>query len=242
MTGTQLNALINYKAHTTDTTFTQADKLVLVNIFKDEIASMIVERNNGMFLIPQTFDLVASSTSREYFLGDDLLNRLHKVEIKFASGDARKPAKYIKDYAGSETESEIVKVFSNTYPNFAYTIRRRALFLLSGTVTAVTGGGRIWNHIFPADLANLTGSTDISVDPSTTSFGFPRQFHELLARRVVIERKGRQPKPIPLTEKERTYETDLKVQLDAIAHIDNSGEIVGSLPPDEDMWNNGWDL
>lgn len=240
MTGTQLNTLVNFKCRTNDTTFTQADKLVLVNLFKDEMASMIVERNAGFFLVPSTFDLVADR--REYAIGDDLLNRIQKVELKFSSSDSRFPSKYIKDYLGSETESEIVKNFSNAENGFAHTIRRRALFILSGTITSVTGGGRIWAHIFPGDLANLTGSTGLEVDPTTTSFGFPRQFHELLARRIAIEYKGRQPKPIPLSPMEVNYERDLEKQLAAISHVDNSGEIIAELPSAEVLWNNGADL
>jgi hypothetical protein len=238
MTGTQLNNLINLKCKTNDATFTQADKLVYVNIFKDEIASMIVERNNGMFLIPSTFDLVADQ--REYALGDDLLNRIHKLEIKFSASDARQPAQFIKDYHKSETESEIVKNFSNAQGEFAYTIRRRALFILSGTIIAVTDGGRLWSHIFPANLANLTGSTGLEVDPSTTSFGFPRQFHELLARRVTIEWKGNRPKPIPLNAKEKAYDKDLEIQLAAISRIDNSAEYVANFPDAEEFGDHGW--
>lgn len=239
MTGTELNTLINFKCRTNDTTFTTTDKLYLVNIFKDEMASMIVERNAGFFLVPSTFDLVADQ--REYAIGDDLLNRIQKVELKFTSTTSRFPSHYIKDYSGSETESEIVKEFTNIENGFAHTIRRRSLFILSGTIISVTAGGRIWAHIFPAALANLTGSTGLEVDPTTTSFGFPRQFHELLARRVTIEYKGRQPKPIALAPSELNYEKDLEKQLAAISHVDNSGEIVAEMPTSEYFGNDGYD-
>ena len=239
MTGVELAALIRYKTSTNSTTFTDANILPLVNLFIKEISSMIVELNNGMFLVPATFNLIADQ--REYGLPDDLLNRMQKVTFKFASGNSRFPATYIKDYYGSETESEIVRVFSNAEGEFAYVIRRRAILILSGTIIAVTGGGRLWYHAYPADLANLTGSTDLSVDPSTTTFGFPRQFHELLARRVSIEYKGSRPKPILLNRHERNYENDLKIQLDAIASVDNSAEIIGDLPPAKDLGNDGYD-
>ena len=239
MTGTSLAALIRKRTRTNSTTFTDADMLVDVNIFKDEIASLIVERNAGYFLIPTTFDLVANQ--REYAFDDSLLNRIHKVEIKFVSTDARFPARFIKDYQESETESEIVKIFSNAKDEFAYTIRRRDIYILSGTIIAVTGGGRMWWHKYPADLANLSGITGLEVDPSTTTFGFPRQFHELLARRVVMEYKMRQPKPIPLNAWEMNYEKDLEKTLAAISRIDNSAEYIGELPPESDFGNSGWD-
>lgn len=252
MTGTQVAALVRKRTRTNSTTFTDADMLVDVNIFKDEISSMIVERNSGYFLIPSTFDLVANQ--REYSFDDGLLSRIHKVELKFAAADSRFPATFIKDYGGSETESEIVKLFSNAYNSFetesggvskgaagfAYTIRRRGIYVLSGTIIAVTAGGHMWWHKYPADLANLTGTTGLEVDPSTTTFGFPRQFHELLARRVGVEYKGRQPKPIPLNAMELRFEKDLETQLAAISHIDNSGELIAELPEPLAYGNDGW--
>ena len=123
---------------------------------------------------------------------------------------------------------------------FAYTIRRRAVLILSGTIIAVTAGGRMWAHDYPANLADLTGATGLEVDPTTTTFGFPRQFHELLARRVSIEYKGRQPKPIPLSPAEKNFDRDLEIQLQAIASIDNSLEIIGEFPSADEMGNNGW--
>lgn len=238
MTGTQLAALIRYKTRTNSTTFTDADMLVLVNIFKDEIAAEIVKKDAGYFLLPTTFDLVADQ--REYTFSDTMLNRMQKLELKFSASDARFPSKYIKDYQGSETESEIVKSFGNSEGEFAHYIRRRSLLILSGTISAVTAGGRLWSYTFPADLANLTGSTALETDPTTTTFGFPRLFQELLARRVSIEYKGRQPKPIPLSPMERNYGIDLTTQLDGLTPQDNSGEVIGELPDSSEIGNDGW--
>jgi len=60
--------------------------------------------------------------------------------------------------------------------------------------------------------------------PSTTSHGFPRQFHELLARRVSVAYKSSKDKPIPLSEKEQMYEMDLRKQIDSMkdANLDRS--------------------
>jgi hypothetical protein len=240
MIGSALNTLINFKCRTNDTTFPQTDKLYLVNTFKDEIASMIVERNKQFFLLPSTFNLVADQ--REYSFPADVLNSIHKLELKFAASDARFPSTAIKNYQGSETESEIVASWNNGKNGFAHYIRRNSLFILSGTIISVTGGGKLWYHLYPADLANLTGSTDLSIDPSTTTFGFPRQFHELLARRVAMEYKSRQPKPIPLNPMERNYAIDLETQLAAISATDNSEETLGDMPSGTELWNNGQNL
>lgn len=238
MTGQKLADLIRYRTRTNTVTFTDTDMLPLVNIFKDEISSMIVERNVGYFLVPAKFDLVANQ--REYSFDDNQLSRIHKLEIKFASTDSRFPSTFIKDYGGSETESEIVKNFSNAPGGFAHIIRRRSLLILSGTIIAVTDGGRLWYHLYPADLANLTGTTGLEVDPTNTTFGFPRQFHELLARQVTIEYKGRQPKPLPLSPKELAFDRDLQTQLDAISSIDNSGELISLLSSDDNFGDDGW--
>lgn len=240
MTGTQLAALIRFKTGGTNaTTFPDTEMLPLVNIFKDEIASKIVEKDAGYFLVPTDFDLIASSTSREYKFPDDMLNRFKKLELKFSATESKKPATYLKDYKGSETESEIVANFGNAEGEFFYTIRRRAVFILSGTIIAVTLGGRFVYYSYPVDLANLSGVVDLSLDPSTTTFGFPIAFQELLARRVSIEWKSAQPKPIPLSRHEMNYENDLKLALDALSTVAEQGEVIGDEIPLYETGNNG---
>ncbi len=235
MTGQELADLIRYKTRTNSTTFSNTDMLPLVISFMDEISAMIVEEDAGYFLVPATFNLVKDQ--REYGFSDDQLNRMHKLEIKFASGDSRFPSRYVKDYYQSETESEIIKRFTNAEGEFAHTIRRRAVFILSGSIIAVTDGGRLWYYAYPAD-PSLTGNTNLQVDPSTTTFGFPRPFQELLARRVSIEYKSRNT--IKLNRKELEYDKDLRVQLIAISTNDASGEVIASFPPPEDLGNDGW--
>ena len=237
MTGEQLAALIRYKSNTNSTTFTDTDMLVLVNVFKDEISSLITERNQMYFAIPSTDSLIADQ--REYAFPSDMLNNLIKVEAKFASSDSRIPLTPVKDYRGSETESEIVKKYTNVEGEAAYLVRRRAIFILSGTIVAVTSGIRIWSVAYPANLANMTDTTELSIDPTTTTFGFPRQFHELLARRVGMERKAKTP-GAKFTRLELNYEKNLQTQLDAIGHLDLGLEIIGELPPSGDLGDDGW--
>lgn len=237
MTGTQLATLIRKKTRTNSTTYADVELLPDVNNGKNEIASLIADRNQKYFERRGTFVLVASQ--RYYSLPDDVLNNISKVEILFETGGTYYEAKSLKDYRGSETEAQITNNYSNNEGGFAYVIRNRGLFILSGTISTVMAGIRIWYTEYPADLANLTGSTDLAVDPTTTSSGFPKQFHELLARHVSIEWKTRNEKP--LTAKEVNYENDLQRQLNAMSHFDHSLEIIGSLPSSQDLGNDGFD-
>jgi hypothetical protein len=240
LTGTELATRIRFLTKTNSTTFTDAEMLPLVNNFMtDEIASRIVETDSQHFAVPYTFNLVANQ--REYAIGDDVLNRAHKLEVKFVSTDDRMPAEYIKDYRGSEEEDQITANFNNSEGGFAYTIRRRAILILSGTIIAVTNGARMVSIVYPEKLANLTGTTGLEVDPSTTTFGFPRQFHELLARRVSIAWKGSQPKPIPLSPDERKYEADLAKALAAIAMVTDEGSVRSEDPGVLDTGDDGFD-
>lgn len=238
MTSAQLATLIRTeKTKTNSTTFTDARIIVLYNIFKDEIAGKIVERNAAFFQLSYLFNLVADT--RQYAFQSNYLDRMQKLELKFASGNSLFPSKFIKDYQGSETESEIVKWYGNSEGQFAHTIRARGIFILSGTIISVTNGGRLLYHLFPVDITALD-STELSTDPSSTTFGFPRQFHELIARRISIEWKSNQPKPLPLSRHELNYEKDLEEQLNKIAHQDNSGDIIGNSLPASETGNNGF--
>ena len=230
--------MIRYKTKTNADTFRNGDMAPLINVFKDEMCARIVERNPMIFLVPALDDL--RGEVREYAVPDDLLNRIHKVELRFTSSDSYLPASALKDYLGSEQESEIVNNFANSEGEFGYIFRRRALYVLSGSITTVTNGIRMWHTSYPADITDLTSTTDMEVDPTTTTHGFPRQFHELLARRVGIEWKGSQPKPIPLNETEKNYENDMKNALDGISTSNNSLEVIGELPPADDLGDNGW--
>jgi hypothetical protein len=240
MTGTELATRVRFYTKTNSTTFTDAEMLPIVNqVMVEEIASRIVETDAQTFSVPYTFNLVANQ--REYAIGDDVLNRLHKVEIKFAAADDRLPAYYLKDYRGSETEAQITDNFNNSEGGFAYTVRRRAILILSGTIIAVTNGVRAVSIVYPEKIANLTGSVGLEVDPSTTTFGFPRQFHELLARRVSIIWKSSQPKPVPLSPLEMLYEQDLKRTLAAISMVTDEGRVKAEEPTDFDSGTDGFD-
>ena len=242
MKGTELATEIRRKTGTTSTSLTDAVLLPIVNFCKDELANLIAQKNESYFVIPTNFNLVASSiTAREYPWPDDVLNHIVSVELAFDS--TQSPLKYVeaRPYPGGYqrlirqingmTEGKITNNFTNEDP--FYVLVRRGIYILSGTISAVTDGGRLRYRAYPADLANLTGSSGLDLDPSTTTFGMPKQFHELWARLVSIHWKNGRVKPIPLSPSELNYKNDLKEALDAIATTDWGEEIIGSIPQDD---------
>jgi len=236
MTSTELNNLINYKCRTNDTTFPVADKLVFVNLMKDEIASRIQQVRKTIWNMPALDDLVLNQ--REYAFPADVLNNLVNLELKFtASGNyvlATPMAR--RNYKDVLQESVIVDNFNNDTPK--YFIRRKAIYILSGSIIAVTEGLKLVYDSFPASLANMTGVADLSIDPSTTTHGFPREFHELLARRVSIEYKDRNE--MKLNKKELEYEIDLEKALDSFSVSNLDSTTIGALPSGASRSFNGY--
>jgi hypothetical protein len=101
----------------------------------------------------------------------------------------------------------------------------QGIYILSGdSIIDVTDGLKLWAIIFPADFQNLTSSEDMSTNPDDYTHGFPRQFHELLARRVSIAYKSSKDRPIPLSKKEKLYEVDLATTIQNMkdANLDRS--------------------
>ena len=247
MTKTQLVAKIRRYTITNSTTYPDSELLPDVYDVKNELASLIAERNDNLWMIPSLDDLVVSSaTAREYPLPEAILNHFFTVEAAF---DADNPTIFVPilPYPGGLqrlireingiTEAKIIGSFDNNQPY--YYLTRRGIYILSGTIEVVSNGLKIRYRKYPADLADLSGSTDLSIDPSTTTFGIPKQFHELWARRVSMYWKQMRPKPIPLSTMELNYENDLKKQLDAISQTDMAEEIVGFLPSSDSPRNLG---
>lgn len=238
MTGTQLAALVRRKTRAGTTNYSDAHMLVDVNVFIEEIAGRIQQQRPVVWNIPSTFNLVANQ--REYAFPADTLNSIVSLELKFTSSGDYTPAHAIKrapsDFALQE--SNIVAHYNNSSP--VYFSRRKALYILSGTITAVTDGGKLVYNAFPASLANLAGSTDLSVDPSTTTHGFPREFHELLARRVVIHYKD--INGINLSREDLAYEQDLENALDNFSTINLDLQEIANMPSSASLSNHGFDL
>ena len=228
----------------TSTSLTDANLLLLINPAKDELSELVASRDikGNYFILPATNNLTADQ--REYAFPDDILDHIFSVEASFTTAT---PLDYklclpddFRRHGIGKTETNITSRYSNAKPR--YEIQRKAVYLLSGTIIAVTSGLRLKYRVYPTDWSALTDdTTDISIDPTTTSFGFPRSLHELLARRCSIEWKGAHPGAVPLSPLELKYETDLERTLQGLEENDFSGETLATLPQYTDG-NDGYSL
>jgi hypothetical protein len=212
MTFQQFATLVRYYTKTNSTTFTDADILILANIFKDDIAELIgKEVGEDYFGLRFERDLIAGQ--REYDLPAELMGRMKYLQAKLNGTDWEKLSETDLSIFGKPTdEPTILLEYANKEPRFD--LWDSGIFILSGvSIIDVTNGLKLWAIIFPKDFPNLTSTEDMSTNPDDYSHGFPRQFHELLARRISIAFKSSKDRPIPLAEKERLYETDLALQV-----------------------------
>lgn len=246
MTPAQATTYIRYRTKTDSTVFTDAEILLLLGIYIKDFAKRITEVNEDYFVLPATTGLVANQ--REYPLPSDILNNIKYVEAKLNGTDWVKLDEFdLNEYKRTTDETTIVANFSNDEGNAFFDISRNALWLYTGTIIEVAAGLKAWYTSLPAVPTDLTSTTDMSIDPSSTEHGFPVQFHELLCRRVVIDYKTAGDRNIPLTESEQNFEVDFQKALDAIHGMNQDRAIVGRIPnssntPTKTRWQEGYDL
>lgn len=230
MTPVELNELINFYCGTNDGNFPPAKKLILINIFKNDIAAEIAKRNEDYF--GMIFKKNLEAGRREYGLPDEILNNIKGVEAMIDGNGWSWLREFdINSLKRPTNEANIIEIFTGKEPMFD--IFRRSLWIYSGTaIIDVVEGLKLWAIIYPADIPNLTSTTDMSVDPTETTHGFPRQFHELLGRRVSIAYKNSLDRPKTLSEKELKYDVDLERALNAITGMNLDRSVIASVPKD----------
>ena len=234
---------------TTSTTFTDAQILALMKIRQDEIAGAILSADEDILLIPQETDLVASATQRDYPLPTDILSRIKRVEAKLNGTDWVPLTEIDITQIGLPivTETNVTDIFNNSKydgdnPNGArFDIIRKSLVIYSDTITATTDGLKVWCDTYPTAVSDLTLTSDMSNDPSTTTHGIPRPLHEIWARGVSIDHKSSREKPIPLTEREQSYQLDLDRAIEILKHGNLDREVIQHLPGASDRGNDGYD-
>lgn len=205
MTQAQFASYIRFKTRTNSSTLTDANLLLMANAIKDDMCAEAVDTNEDLFVMRYYRNLVAGQ--REYAFPSAALTKIKRVEAYF---DGENPT-YLGEFDTNSVkvpldgEAAIVAAFANRDP--AYDINARALRLYSNSaIDDVTNGLVLHSTQYPANLTSLAGTTDMSIDPSTTEFGVPRPMHKLWADAVVIEWKESRDKPIALTQTEKAWQ------------------------------------
>lgn len=199
-------------------------------IRQDELAKNIVDVDEKILQMPAYTSLVANQ--REYALPDETLSGFDRVEAKLDGTNYIKldemSSSSMQDTLLSETI--ITGNFSNEYGMAYFTLARKAITIYSGTISNVTDGLRFWVNIWPSPVTDLTGTTDMGIDPTTTSFGMPRELHEIWARGVIIDYKSSREKPLPLTEREQMYDEDKLTAIQSLSPGYRDRTVFASIP------------
>jgi hypothetical protein len=223
---------VRYYTKTNSTTCPDADILQLANLFKDDISEMISkEVGEDYFGLRFERDLVAGQ--REYDLPAEVMSRIKYLEAKLDGTNwERLKETDLLNYGKTTDETTIRLTYADREPE--YDNWDQGIFILSGdAIINVTKGLKLWAIIFPSDFTDLTSTVDMSTNPDDYTHGFPRQFHELLARRVSIAYKSSKTKPLPLSQKELAYELDLKVKIDGLKDANLDRDTVPTVPYDD---------
>lgn len=230
MTPKELANYVRFKTRTNSSTFTDADILMLMKIRQDELAKDILDADEDILLIPQYSNLVANQ--REYSLPIDMLSSIKRVEAKLDGTNFIKlnELDIVSLQHSILSETEITNNFSNEEGKAYFDLTRKSLYIYSGIVSNVADGLKIWVNSWPTAISDLTSEVDMSVDPSTTTFGIPRELHEIWARGIIIDYKGSRENPIPLSEQELNYGIDKIRSINSLKPQNLDREFIGSTP------------
>lgn len=236
MTPVQFAKYIRLKTKTNAGTFSDEDILTYANIIKDDLAKEITKVNEDYFGIELLRTLKVGV--RNYAFPSYILNQIKYVQAKLDGTDWKKLTEFdINTYGRTTDEDSIRANWAGKEPSFDI-FGGELIIYNDSPIIDVADGLKLWSIVYPADLANLTDTKDMSSNPTLTTFGMPRQFHYVWATKVIIEYKNSKEKPIPLTEKEQNVQVDLQLALNSLKNMNLDRAIVANIP---DRSNNGQD-
>lgn len=223
-------SLVRLDTSTNSTTFTDADMLILANTYMASIAMDIKTANRDAFGVYAFKSLVAGQ--REYPLPQDMLSSFERIEAKLNGVDWHELVEVNLPLLRTATdEASIVSYMKDR--KSAYDLFRNSAFIYNDSaIIDVTNGLKIWYTAFPSDLTNFSDDRDISVPADGTKIGFPREFHELLARRVTIHYKENLDIPRPLTQSEQMFDNDLRKAILSIQRPNYDRSVSMQFEPD----------
>ena len=231
MTPAKFADYIRKRTKTNSTTFPDADLLLYANIIKDDLAKEITKANEDYFGIEILRDLVAGK--RNYKFPSYVMNQMKYLQAKLDGTNWVELNEFdINSYQKTTDEDSILANFAGREPAFDLFGSEIQIYNDSAIID-VTGGLKLWAIIYPADLTSLAGITDMSVDPSTTTFAIPRQLHMAWATKVIVEYKSSKEKPIPLTERELNINSEVMLAINSLKEQNLDRVVVARFPTDK---------
>jgi hypothetical protein len=230
MTPSDLYTYIFLKTKGTTDEISSEEMRLLTNIRIKDIAGKIAFENKGYYGVAVQYDL--SEDQREYVLSNVMLNSLKMIEVQMDGTNWKKVKLYDFDEVNELTKSDFVWQeswitghYDNTEP-YGFIFGNR-FWLLSGSVSDVKKGLRIWFNLLPPDIESMADTYDLSIRigsfylsndfwpeqrgtimfRDTFRLGIPPQFHELLGRSVIVDYK--EIYDMPLKGRELTFNVDL---------------------------------
>ena len=233
------------RTRTNSTIFTDINLKDLMNRKKIEVAKAVESADEDYFGTFELDNLKATSTTdftlREYPLPNDWLEQIKGVEAK---PDGTNWVRFIpfdyNMYEKTTDETTILNNFSNNEGECYYDLFRGSIWIYTGTISAeVTNGIKLYGFVYPADVTDLTSTTDLSV-PSSTGAAIPQAFHDLWLDACVIEWKSSHDRPIPLTDREMLYHANLDNAVKQLRGTNKDYGLDIGLPEtdDDDGYNN----
>lgn len=237
MTFAKFSEYVRWRLKKDTNTLGDAELLLIANVHKDKLAEKIAKINEDYFVVPATADLVADQ--REYPFPSDVLNNMKALEIKFSASASyiRAVETDLNDHNISTDEASIVEYFNNNNPYFD--IIRNSLWIFSGTIPAVTAGLKLWFTAFIADFTNMASGDEMGADPTTTTFGLPRQFQPVLADILVKDYKIKHG--IKMDKVDNDVDKTTQEALDSITNANLDRSVIAQLPTSSNIGDDGFD-
>lgn len=221
-------SLIRFNTHTDATTFPDTQILLLSNIWRDQMAKEILAANEYYFGNPISVNLVANQ--REYVLDPTCMGQIQMVEAMIDGINWKRLKSVNWELNNSTTDENGIETFFLSRP-WSYTIFNKAIWLLTGPpIIAVSGGLKIWYYTWPAAFTDLSLTTEMDLSASDAVHGWPRQFQELLARKVQIAYKTSRDKPVTLSESEQMFAMDFAKAISSIQDQSIDGSVLATTP------------
>lgn len=231
MTPAQFATLVRKNTRTSSTTLPDSVLMIYANNAKNDICEEVLKSDEGYFDLELTRNL--EPAIRNYAFDGSIMNGIKYIEGKFDGENQKHLTMYDLTKMGIATDEASIVSFMAGRP-WGYFISGNQVYILNDeAIIEVTDGLIMWAAVYPADITDLSSTVDMSEAPSDITLGIPRALHELMARRVSIEYKNSQEKPIPLTESEQKFDADLKAKIKLMTGLNTDEQVIPSSEYDD---------